>query len=358
LMSNLDGFFAGGHNYFLYLNPKDNRFHFMPWDLDVTFGGHPFVKGDQSDWSIAQPYLGKNRLAERVLAVKANDELFRRHVRTLVEGPFSVKEMKASIDAMEATIKDAIATEPAPKFGTGMRFPGGKQMGLREFVAKRNESVLAQLDGKSQGKPLSFSPGGPGGGPGKGPPDQLMEALGPAFMIFSPKIQKELKLSNEQKRLLDNRLPDTIQATMAFFQKLNDAKPEERGKTHHEYRQQAGKDLAAFLKESLPAEQLKRLRQLELQKEGLFSIMGRPDVAAELKITDEQRQAFMKSIQELEKKLQDTIKQAGADGNPSQIRPKMLKLRAETENRLDAILSDTQKPAWRKMLGKPFDFGD
>jgi NAD(P)-dependent dehydrogenase (short-subunit alcohol dehydrogenase family) len=102
VISNFDGFFAGAHNYFLYLNPKDDRFHFMPWDLDVTFGGHPFISGDQSDWSIAQPYMGRNRLTERVLAVKANDDLFRKHLRTLIEGPFSVKEMKASIDAMEA----------------------------------------------------------------------------------------------------------------------------------------------------------------------------------------------------------------------------------------------------------------
>jgi len=39
----------------LYLNPKTNQFHFIPWDLDLSFGGFAFFNGDQTQWSIAQP---------------------------------------------------------------------------------------------------------------------------------------------------------------------------------------------------------------------------------------------------------------------------------------------------------------
>jgi hypothetical protein len=350
LISNLDSFFAGGHNYFLYLSPKDNRFHFMPWDLDVTFGGHPFIRGDQSDWSIAQPYMGRNRLTERVLAVKANDDLFRKHARTLIVGPFSVKEMKVSIDAMEATIKDAIAKEPAPKFGMGMGFPGGKQIGLREFVAKRNESVLAQLEGKSHGtRPQPRAP--------DEARRQITETLGPPFLVFRDKVQEELKLTDEQKKKLAKRLQDTVQDAMQFFQNLQVAKPEERQKEHHAYVQKSQEKLTAFLEGTLKEEQFKRLRQVILQREGLFAL-GNAEIIKELEITDKQRQRFVEVVQEMQQKIEPLLKEAQKGGNPEEIRPKVMKIRAAHVSRIEALLSDAQKTQWKKMLGKPLSLAD
>jgi spore coat protein H len=170
LISNLDSFFGLGHNYFLYLNPKTNQFHFIPWDLDLSFGGFPFAAGgDLAEWSIAQPYMGKNRLTERILAMKEHNDAYRGHFKTLTETTCNTKNMHAQIAFMEATIKDAVAKEPAQK-GGGFG-PGGKKPDVRDFVAKRSESVVAQLEGKSKGKPIAmnFGPGKPGGGPGKGP---------------------------------------------------------------------------------------------------------------------------------------------------------------------------------------------
>jgi hypothetical protein len=168
LTANLDSFLGLGHNYFMYLHPKTNKFNFIPWDLDLSFGGFGFA-GDQLEWSIAQPYMGKNRLAERVLAIKEYDTAYRKHLRTLSEGAYSPKSIDASITRLEATIKDAVAMEPKQKGGFGL--PIGAALGfnkkddLRVFAAKRADSVLAQLDGKSQGKVIAmFGFGGPKGG--------------------------------------------------------------------------------------------------------------------------------------------------------------------------------------------------
>jgi hypothetical protein len=354
VISNFDGFFAGAHNYFLYLNPKDDRFHFMPWDLDVTFGGHPFIGGDQADWSIAQPYLGRNRLTERVLAVKANDDLFRKHLRTLIEGPFSVKEMKASIDAMERAIAAAVAKEPAPKFGMG--FPGGKPMGLRDFVAKRNASVLAQLEGKSQGTPLAMKPGRPQPAPDDAR-RQIAETLGPPFLVFRDKIQEELKLTVEQKKNLDDRLQATVQDAMQFFQNIQDAKPEKRQKEHDAFARKSQEKLTAFLERALNEEQLKRLRQVMLQRDGVFAL-GNPAIVKELAITDAQRMRFVEVVQEMQKKIEPLIKEAQQGGNPEEIRPIVLKIREEHRSRIENLLSDAQKKQWKQMLGTPLDLAD
>jgi hypothetical protein len=182
-----------------------------------------------------------------------------------------------------------------------------------------------------------------------------MEALGPAFMVFRAKVQKDLKVSDEQKQKLAKRLQNTVQDARPFFQKLADTKPEEREKELQSYRQKVQKKLAAFLKETLTDGQLKRLRQLELQQEGPFALFVRPDLGKKLKITDKQRKQFMGVVQELQKKIEPLIKKTQSGGNPQEIRPKVMKIRKEHEDRIEVILSDAQKKQWKEMLGKQLD---
>ena len=35
LLSNLDSFLGGAQNYYVYLDSASNRFHFLPWDMDI-----------------------------------------------------------------------------------------------------------------------------------------------------------------------------------------------------------------------------------------------------------------------------------------------------------------------------------
>jgi spore coat protein CotH len=151
-VSNLDSFFGTGHNYYLYLNPKTDKFVFIPYDLDLSFGGMPFADAkEQLDWSISKPYMGRNKLTERILAMKEHQDAYRAHLKALVvAGPLSPKALRGEIDVLQAALKDA--TGPAKGFGFG--FPGKKQ-DLRDFVARRAESVEAQLDGRSQGTQIT-----------------------------------------------------------------------------------------------------------------------------------------------------------------------------------------------------------
>jgi len=149
------------------------------------------------------------------------------------------------------------------------------------------------------------------------------------------------------------KLQERVQDAMAFFQTLEGVGPEEREKELGGYRRKARADLAAFLKETLKEDQLKRLRQLELQQEGAFALGG--EVSKELKITDDQRRRFMDVVQAMQKKIEPIIKEAQSGGNPEEIRPKVMKIRREHEAKIEAILTDAQKTQWKEMLGKPLD---
>jgi hypothetical protein len=185
----------------------------------------------------------------------------------------------------------------------------------------------------------------------------VTDTLGPLSLVFRDTVQKELKLSDEQKKKLEKRLQDTGQDAMQYFQNLQTAKPEERQKVHHAYVEKAQEQLTAFLEGALKEEQFKRLRQVMLQREGLFGL-GHPEIMKELEITDNQRQQFGEVVQELQKKTEPLMKEAQKGGKPEEIGPKMMKIRKEHEDRIEAILNDAQKKQWKEMLGKPFDLGD
>jgi hypothetical protein len=186
---------------------------------------------------------------------------------------------------------------------------------------------------------------------------QLTETLGPPFLVFRDKVQEELKLSDEQKKKLEKRLQNTHQDTMQFFQKLGERKPEEREKELHAYVERAQENLTAFLQGLLQEEQFKRLRQVMLQREGLFA-MGHAEVMKELEITDEQRRQFVEIMQEMQKTMEPLVKEAQKDGKPEEIGPKLMKIRKEGESNIESILTITQKKQWKELLGKPLDLGD
>src|SRR5204863_6058229 len=88
---------------------------------------------------------------------------------------------------------------------------------------------------------------------------QLAEALGGPFLVFRARVQKELKLSAEQRATLGRHLRKRINDTRQMFGKLQRLKPVEREKEHPAQVHKAREALAAFLQKALKPEQLKRL---------------------------------------------------------------------------------------------------
>ena len=187
----------------------------------------------------------------------------------------------------------------------------------------------------------------------------LAENLHGPFLVFRDKVQEDLKLTQEQKEKLEQNLQELLPDAMQFFQKIEGLKGEEREKELKAYRQKAQEKLAAVLKETIKEDQRKRLRQLELQREGAFVLLhGDVEIGTDLKITDEQRKQFMAVVQDMQKKIAPLIKEAQSGGDPQEIRPKAMKIRKEHEGKIVALLTDPQKKQWKEMLGKPLDLDE
>jgi spore coat protein CotH len=181
LVSNLDSFFTNGHNYYLYLHPETKKFHFIPWDTDLSMGNFAFfgTPEQQMDLSLTKPYV-QNRLADRLMAMKDVSAKYQAVAKELAATAFARDRLLKQVEAVEAVTRPLMAKEAkavaARREGGG--FGGAGAFGatppsLKTFVEKRVESVAAQLAGKSQGyapQAQGFGFGGPGGGFGGGGP--------------------------------------------------------------------------------------------------------------------------------------------------------------------------------------------
>lgn len=181
LTSNLESFFALGHNYTLYLDPKTNKFHFIPGDLEFSFANFLLMgTADQlMDLSVMKPYPGTNKLPDRLLAIKEVNDKYQKLLKELTATVFTKDQLLKDAEAIEQVTKEIrdkekkaadARKEPAPGFG-GPAGMGPQPPDIKTFATKRTESVAAQIAGKSKGyapQQFGLAPPPPGGGGGAG----------------------------------------------------------------------------------------------------------------------------------------------------------------------------------------------
>jgi putative membrane-bound dehydrogenase-like protein len=190
LTSNVESFFALGQNYHLYLDPKTNKFVFLPGDLEFSLANFLLMgSGDElSELSLTKPYPGESKLPDRLLAIPAVKEQYEKLLQELTTSVFTkdvLLERIAAMDAATKSIRDKEAQavlarrEPPAGFG-GPGGPAPQPPELKAFAEKRTASIKSQLAGTSQGyvpRPFSFGPpaGGAGGPPGRTGPDKPID---------------------------------------------------------------------------------------------------------------------------------------------------------------------------------------
>lgn len=176
LTANLESFFALGHNYTLYLEPKQNKFRFIPGDLEFSFANFLLMgTPDQlMDLSLTKPYPGENKLPDRLLAIKEIKDRYLALLQDLSQSAFSKDQLLNVIDGIEQTTRASLEketkafaarNEPAAGFG-GPGGQGPQPPSLATFAQKRVASIADQLSGKSKGyapQQLNFGPPQGGG---------------------------------------------------------------------------------------------------------------------------------------------------------------------------------------------------
>jgi hypothetical protein len=177
LLGNLDSFLGTGHNYYLYLDDATDRFVFLPWDLDLAFGGFVMAGSveELADLSLEHPHQGNNRLIDRLLQNPARRTAYLAAVHDLVSRVFHPEGLGAVAGEWERFVAPVKERETAAMEARGESAEGmlgmWRQSALppSRFIELRTQSVLAQLAGTAEGYvPRSGWGGGRGGGRGRG----------------------------------------------------------------------------------------------------------------------------------------------------------------------------------------------
>ena len=169
LLANYDSFLANGQNFYVYLDPRSDKFGFIPWDMDLSWGSF-FLLGtteQRERASIWHPWVGRNRLLERVMKTEEFRRLYRAQLEEFLARLFVAEKWNARIDELAALVRGPVAAESdfrLRKFEDSLREkklkPSTKRRRadddplahqIKLFIRNRTASVRAQLDGKSDG---------------------------------------------------------------------------------------------------------------------------------------------------------------------------------------------------------------
>jgi Spy/CpxP family protein refolding chaperone len=120
-----------------------------------------------------------------------------------------------------------------------------------------------------------------------------------------------------------------------------------------EVRKKMNEESTKLLAEALKPEQIKRLRQIEIQLGGL-AILSREDVAKELKLTDKQKEDLKGRADDLRKDTGAIFQDAGKD-KFAEAMAKVRTLSGEAATKFVSTLTDDQKALHKEMTGKKFE---
>lgn len=157
LVAHWDNYGINQNNFYLYDNPANGKFYYIPYDLDNTLGVD-FFDEDWADWNIYSWYNDDRPLTKRILAVEKYREEFTRVTDRLLREEFLPSKLDPRIDELKALIQDAAERDEFRTYDYGFSISDFNKSfetrldqfhvryGLKEYIARRHETALSQLD--------------------------------------------------------------------------------------------------------------------------------------------------------------------------------------------------------------------
>jgi len=198
--------------------------------------------------------------------------------------------------------------------------------------------------------------GGGGGRQGRGGMMQGRMGMGPGQLINRPEVQTELKLTDEQKRQIQdilNKAREDMQGLMENA-RASGGGPEEMQRMFLEHNQAITKKINAVL----TPEQAKRLKEIGIQAQGIRAILD-PEVQKELGLSADQKAQIQRAQQENQRAMMEAFQgQRGGGGGGNVDREAMReardKMNKQFEEALTKVLTPEQAQKLKEMGGAPF----
>lgn len=134
LIGHWDGYSGNRNNFYLYVNPADNRMYFIPWGTDGQFidppGGIAYLNPPKSVKAVGL-------LTQRLWELPAVQSRYQAVMRELLAGPWNEARMLADAEGWQKQIQPLSVIAPAIRDQASQR--------MRRFLARRRADVTAEL---------------------------------------------------------------------------------------------------------------------------------------------------------------------------------------------------------------------
>jgi hypothetical protein len=167
-LSDLDGIFGPGQNFYLHLHPKTHKFTFIAWDQDRSFGCFRGTQEQRDDLSIHRPWFEENPFMERVFKVAVFKKLYLAKLEEFSKSIFKPERFVKQVDELAPILRPTIEQESPERLARFDLAAAGQQAfnpsghsskPIKAFVADRTQSITSQLAGRSRGETLAVPVG-------------------------------------------------------------------------------------------------------------------------------------------------------------------------------------------------------
>ena len=144
-----DGYSGNSNNFFIYLNPENDKFHFIPWGADSLFTKYSELR---HQYNPRAPISVKTQglIAYKLYQMKSGRERYARTIMDIIEKHWNEEELLAEIDRIEAMVKlhlvpsQAITADSDERAQRGSTFADSLEL-KREFIRQRREDIINEI---------------------------------------------------------------------------------------------------------------------------------------------------------------------------------------------------------------------
>lgn len=151
-----DGYSGNNNNFFVYLNPETDKFHFLPWGADALFSNFD-MKNMGRNTGAPVSVKTQGLVAHKLYQLDAGRERYAKTMMDILENHWNEVTLLAELDRIAAMIEPHMI--PAQRTFHEKEGWGGEKTisfsdkldGTRHFIRKRKSEVLAEI---SDGMPI------------------------------------------------------------------------------------------------------------------------------------------------------------------------------------------------------------
>ena len=147
-----DGYSGNNNNFFVYLNPETDKFHFLPWGADALFTKFDMRNMGRNS-SAPKSVKTQGLIAHKLYQLEEGRERYAKTMMDILENHWNEVTLLAEVDRIAAMIEPHMI--PAQlSFQEKERWDGGKTISFlekldetRHFIRTRKSEVLAEIAG-------------------------------------------------------------------------------------------------------------------------------------------------------------------------------------------------------------------